>query len=393
MWRWIFLGVTALAVIVFGFSLMNVGGNGEVNADAVLADISMDSNGFTRAIGRWDWRFPRDFGAHPAFQTEWWYYTGNVETADGRHFGYQFTIFRRALTPQPILAEGEGNDSASEWRASQIYMAHFAVTDVAGGRYFHEQRFSRGSAGLAGAVVEPRYRVWLEGWQVAAQDDEARRTHITAQGANFAVELALEQVKPPALQGDNGLSPKSDEPGNASYYYSLTRLLTNGTITINGETFAVSGTTWKDHEFSTSALGEGAQGWDWFGLQLDDNRELMLGQIRLNNGGREPAFGGLLVNPDGSTRYLNASDFTLDVTATWTSPHTGAVYPAGWNITVNTGDADPLNLTLTPLLADQELHGGGNVDYWEGAVRITGDATGYGYAELTGYAQAMTGRF
>ncbi len=389
MGRWMILAVLALAVMVFGFSLIDAGGSGDLSAEAVLTTVNADISGFARAIDPWDWQFPQDFGAHPTFQTEWWYYTGNVQTGTGRHFGYQFTIFRRALTPQPSSPQA----GRSEWRANQIYMAHFAVTDVDGGRYFHEQRFSRGSADLAGATVEPVYRVWLEDWQVVAADESAQRTYITAQGANFGVALALEQVKAPALQGDNGLSPKSDEPGNASYYYSLTRLKTSGTIIINGETFDVSGATWKDHEFSTSALGGNAQGWDWFGLQLDDNRELMLGQIRLADGAREPAFGGLLVNADGSTRYLHAADFTLEVTGTWTSPHTGAVYPVGWNITVNTGDDEPLNLTLAPLLADQELHGGGGVDYWEGAVRISGGATGYGYAELTGYAQAMTGRF
>lgn len=386
MWRWIFLAVLALAVMLFGFSLIDAGGDGDVNAQAVLANVSADVSGFARAVEPREWQFPRDFGPHPEFQTEWWYYTGNVETGNGRHFGYQFTIFRRALTPSE-------QNSASEWRASQVYMAHFAVSDVDGGQYYHEQRFSRGGAELAGAVVEPRYRVWLEDWQVMAEDADARQTHITAQGENFAVNLSLEQTKPPALHGDNGLSAKSDEPGNASYYYSLTRLLTEGTITVDGETFDVVGATWKDHEFSTSALGQGAQGWDWFGLQLDDNRELMLGQIRLTDGTREPAFGGLLVDADGSTRYLRSSDFTLDVTDTWTSPHTSAVYPAGWMITVNTGDDEPLTLSLTPLLADQELLGGGNVDYWEGAVQISGDVKGYGYAELTGYAQPMTGRF
>ncbi|MBZ0275173.1 MAG: carotenoid 1,2-hydratase, partial [Anaerolineae bacterium] len=164
-------------------------------------------------------------------------------------------------------------------------------------------------------------------------------------------------------------------------------------VTINGESFTVSGTTWKDHEFSTSALGENAQGWDWFGLQLDDNRELMLGQIRLVGGDHEPAFGGLLVYPDGSTRQLDSGDFTLEVTGHWLSPHTGADYPAGWRVRVDVDDAEPLELILTPLISDQELQGTGNVDYWEGAVRISGDATGYGYAELTGYVNAMTGRF
>jgi predicted secreted hydrolase len=237
------------------------------------------------------------------------------------------------------------------------------------------------------------YAVWLEDWRILGQNPDSTLTQITADAGDFAVDLLLEQLKPPALQGENGLSAESMEADNASYYYSLTRLLTRGTIRIGDETFNVEGATWKDHEFSTSALGTNAQGWDWFGLQLDDNRELMLGQIRLTDGGREPAFGGLLVYPDGSTHYLPAEDFTFEVTATWESPHTGAVYPAGWNIQVHIGEAEPLDLVVTPLLADQELHGSGNVDYWEGAVGISGDATGYGYAELTGYVQTMVGRF
>jgi predicted secreted hydrolase len=391
MWRWTVLALVALVIIVSGFSLMDPGSGGTISAEAVLVNTAGDTGGFAQADAPYNWQFPLDFGAHPAFQTEWWYYTGNLKTADGRHFGYQFTVFRRALAPpsSPVtLAGGE----TSEWRADQIYMAHFALSDVEGGRYFHEQRFSRGGAGLAGAALEPVYRVWLEDWQVIALDEAAQITQVSALGAAFGLNLRLQQVKPPALQGDNGLSPKSDEPGSASYYYSLTRLKTAGKITVNGETFEVSGASWKDHEFSTSALGADAQGWDWFGLQLDDNRELMLGQIRMVDGSREPAFGGLLVEADGSTRYLSAEDFNIEVTATWTSPHTGAVYPAGWNISVNTG-AERLDITLTPLLADQELHGGGGVDYWEGAVAISGDAAGYGYAELTGYAQAMTGRF
>jgi predicted secreted hydrolase len=386
MWRWLALAVVVIGIVVFGFSLIDSSAGTEVAASAEFMGMTGDSSGFARAIDPWDWQFPQDFGAHPDFQTEWWYYTGNVQDSSGRHFGYQFTIFRRAILPDAASTD-------SEWRANQVYMAHFAVSDVQGGRYFHQQRFSRGGAGLAGAEADPRYRVWLEDWQVIAEDAASRLTTITADGGDFAVDLRLEQIKPPALQGQDGLSPKSAEPGNASYYYTLSRLLTSGTIRVGQETFTVTGATWKDHEFSTSALGLNAQGWDWFGLQLDDNRELMLGQIRLVDGGREPAFGGLLVEPDGSTRYLPAESFTFEVTTTWTSPHTGAIYPAGWTIRIDLGDPDPLVLTLTPLLADQELHGSGGIDYWEGAVQISGDVAGYGYAELTGYAQAMTGRF
>lgn len=385
MWRWIALALVAIAVVVFGFSLIDSSGSEGVSASAQFAVVSGDSSGYARAIDPYDWQFPADFGAHPDFQTEWWYYTGNLADENGRRFGFQFTIFRRAISPDTVKSE-------SEWRTGQVYLAYFTVSDIEGGQFHHAQRFSRGGAGLAGATVEPRYQVWLENWSVQAQDDEASQTTITADAGDFAVNLSLRQTKPPALQGDNGLSPKSGEVGNASYYYSLTRLLTDGTITLDGQTYAVSGTTWKDHEFSTSALGSKAQGWDWFGLQLDDDRELMLGQIRLQGGGTEPAFGGLLVNADGSTRYLKYDDFTITSTATWTSPHTGATYPAGWDITVNTGESDPLHIRLTPLLADQELTGGGT-DYWEGAVQISGDQTGYGYAELTGYVQAMANRF
>ncbi len=386
MWKWAVLTFVAVLIVVAGFSLAEPDRSGAATSSALLAGGAADTAGFTRATAPLDWSFPRDFGPHPGYQTEWWYYTGNLAGEDGRRFGFQFTIFRRALTP--VQPAGE----SSEWRSTDLYMAHFALTDVAGGQFFHEERFSRGGADLAGAAVTPVYRVWLEDWQVIAEDAEAIHTRITAAGEGYALDLALTQSRPPALQGEGGLSAKSDEPGNASHYYSLSRLRTEGTITIGGEAFAVEGAAWKDHEFSTSALGANALGWDWFGLQLDDNRELMVGQIRLADGGKDPFFGGLLVEPDGSTRFLPASSFTIDSTASWTSPHSGATYPAGWRITVDPGDGQPFTLTLTPQLADQELYGGG-IAYWEGSVRITGDATGYGYAELTGYADSMTGRF
>jgi predicted secreted hydrolase len=385
MWRYVLLGVVVLGIVIYGFTLIDIGGSGEISANAILLDPDPDISGYARAVAPYDWQFPRDHGPHPEYQTEWWYYTGNLGTQDGRRFGYQMTIFRRAITPTPPDAD------ASEWRTNQVYLAHFTVTDVEGDRFYHHQRFSRGGADLAGATVEPGFRVWLEDWQVVARNDDATLTAINAEGDGVSVDLTLEQVKPPALQGEGGLSPKSDEPGNASYYYSLSRLLTEGTVTVDGETFTVSGTTWMDHEFSTSALGSDAVGWDWYGLHLDDNRELMLGQIRLEGGGIEPVFGGTVVFPDGSTRLLDASAITVEPTGLWASPHTGATYPAGWALNVDTGEPEPLRLTLTPLVDDQELTEG--IAYWEGAVRITGDVTGYGYVELTGYAGSMNGRF
>ncbi|MEO8394728.1 MAG: lipocalin-like domain-containing protein [Chloroflexota bacterium] len=384
--RLLVLLLIVVVVVIFGFSLISVsGGSDQVNASALLANLGGDTSGYSRAIGARDWQFPQDFGAHPDFQTEWWYYTGNVQADSGERFGYQFTIFRRGISPSEA-------DTASEWRTNQLYMVHFAVSDVAGNQFFHDERFSRSGAGLAGAEISPNYRVWLGNWQVIGTNASDTQTQITAATDQVAVDFTLDQSKPPALQGDHGLSAKSSEPGNASYYYSLTDLKTSGTITIGGKAYRISGASWMDHEFGTSALGGDAKGWDWFGLQLDDGRQLMLGQIRQTDGGKDPYFGGLLVNADGSTQFLPSASFTIDSTGTWTSPHTHASYPAGWNVSVNVGENNPLKLTITPQIADQELNGNG-IAYWEGTVKVSGDATGYGYTELTGYASSMMGRF
>ncbi len=381
-WRIVTLLLLIGLVLIVGLSLIEPLNGNTLSARAQLEAPPPDISGYARAIEPWDWQFPRDHGAHPEFQTEWWYYTGVLATTEERRFGFQFTIFRRALAP---LAAREG----SEFRANDIYMAHFTLSDIAGGQFYHDVRYARGGAGLAGATIEPRYRVWLEDWHVSAEDAAATKTRISAASSDFAINLGLEQVKPPALQGDKGLSPKSAEIGNASYYYSLSRLIASGSVTVGGQRFAVAGNTWMDHEFSTSALGDDADGWDWFGLIFDDGSELMVGQIRLIDGGIEPAFGGLLVYPDGGARALSADDISIEATASWRSPHSGGEYPAGWEIEV--GGADGFRIDVSPLLADQELHSAGIV-YWEGAVQVSGDKGGYGYAELTGYVGSMRNR-
>lgn len=385
-WRVVIALILIGLVLIFGISLIEPLNGSALEARTQFEAPPPDPSGYARAIGPWDWQFPRDHGAHPQFQTEWWYYTGVLVTDYGRRFGFQFTIFRRAISPLEPASD-------SEFRTRDIYMAHFTISDIAAGRFYHDQRYSRGGAGLAGATPSDqmaRYRVWLEDWQVVAENDDATRQRILAASDDFALDLTLTQIKPPALQGDNGLSPKSEEIGNASYYYSLTRLVTSGTLTVGAETFTVSGDTWMDHEFSTSALGDGAQGWDWFGLIFEDGSELMIGQIRQMDGSVEPAFGGLLVYPDGSTRSLASGDFTLSATDTWRSPHTDADYPAGWEVQVL--GADSFRFSVAPLQADQELHGAG-IQYWEGAVRVSGDVSGFGYAELTGYVESMQNRF
>lgn len=373
--------VTVLFLLGLGAVWQARGTAEPIGAETVVLPFQANAAGYARATGPRQWDFPHDHGPHPAFQTEWWYYTGNLTTAAGRQFGFQFTIFRRALTP-------DKRTSPSEWYTNQIYMAHFTVSDVAGGAFYQEERFSRGAAGLAGSETTPRFRVWIEDWTVQAVNETAKSVQIRAKSNDFAIDLTLTSLKEPALHGENGLSQKGPEPGNASYYYSLTRLATAGTVAIAGKEYAVSGLSWMDREFGTNALSAGAVGWDWFALHLSDGRDLMVGQIRRDDRSTEPVFGGLLVSAEGRARYLASAEFTITPRGTWRSSFSGATYPAGWEIVVNLEDAT-LQLFLEPLLDNQEVTA--SVTYWEGAVRVSGDVDGFGYAELTGYAQPLRG--
>jgi predicted secreted hydrolase len=252
-------------------------------------------------------------GDHPTDQTEWWYYTGNLDTVDGRHFGYQFTIFRSALVPPE-----DRQQRPSSWGTDQIYMAHFAVTDVDTGRFFSFDRFSRGAAGLAGAQASP-YQVWIEDWNV--EELEPGVYNLRAVQDDVAIDLRLTDLKGPILQGDRGYSQKGPEPGNASYYYSLTRLASSGTVRVGETAYNVDGLSWMDHEFSTSALGPELVGWDWFSIQLDDGSELMVFQLRREDGTTDSFSSGTYVDPDGNTTRLDHQDFTVTVNDTWRSPH------------------------------------------------------------------------
>ncbi len=351
-----------------------------INPESLDQDIP---EGFTRASQVIPLDFPATFGPHPDYRTEWWYYTGNLETADGRHFGYQLTFFRHALVP-----EGEAPESDSDWRTNQLFFAHFTLTDVAGEQFTFSERFSRGGAGLAGAQAEP-YRVWLENWEV--RQIGTSRYQLIARENEISLDLTLVDEKGPILQGTEGYSQKGPDPGDASYYYSQPRLRTSGTIAVRDNQFSVEGWSWKDHEFSTSALSQDQVGWDWFSFQLDDGTDLMLYAIRREDGSIDPFSSGTLIDPDGKTRLLSLEDFAITVLDTWESPNTGAVYPSEWKISI---PQEELELTVTPYLEDQELQV--TVIYWEGAVKISGThagqpVSGSGYVELTGYAQDMRG--
>lgn len=376
-------------------------GTAEAGAQASLLPLlsEEDTAGFARATEAGAIEFPRDLGPHPDYQTEWWYYTGNLQTADGRRFGYQLTFFRRALAAPEPAPEPQATDEAtssaptteppSAWRTKQVYLAHFTISDVAGEAFYEHERFSRGALGLAGAQAEP-YRVWLEDW--SAEQVEPGQVHLVAQASDVALDVVLTETLPPILHGDGGLSVKGPEEGNASYYYSLVQQETRGTVTVQGQSYTVAGLSWKDHEYSTSALSPGAIGWDWFSLQLDNGAALMFFQIRREDGTLQPESNGTFIHPDGRTEPVTLEMWQMEVTDTWTSPQSEAEYPAGWRIRIPELD---LMLEGAPLLADQEL----NVStvYWEGAVQFAGtwqgqDVSATGYIELTGYAGTMEGR-
>lgn len=369
-------------VVIFGWAQSRATGlqiRGQL-AGLEPADPGAYAGQFARAEQVRPPSLPADHGPHPDFRTEWWYYTGNLADAAGNRYGFQLTFFRQGL--RPIAASPQ---RASEWGTSQVYFAHFTLTDAAGGRFYPHERFSRGAAGLAGAQADP-FRAWLEDWSASLEADGTIR--LQAREGDVSLDLRLTEAKPPVLHGDRGLSPKSEEPGNASYYYSLTRLPAEGTLTVPGGAVEVTGLAWMDHEWSTSALGPEAVGWDWFSLQLDDGRELMYFQIRQADGGIEPVSSGTIVAPDGTARPLARDAVEIEVLDTWTSPGSGATYPARWRFSI---PGEDLELTIRPLLADQELPV--SFVYWEGAVAVEGDATGYGYVEMTGYFRSMQGQF
>ncbi len=341
--------------------------------------------GFTQAVEGRELRFPDDFGPHDDYQSEWWYYTGNLQTAAGRHFGYQLTFFRRALAPPQDVSARE-----SAWASEQIYFAHFTVTDVERGAFQAFERFSRAAAGLAGAEPTP-YHVWLESWSVTEVGPDQYRLMAAEDG--LELDLLLTDTKGPVLQGENGYSQKGPAAGSASYYYSLTNLASRGRVTIQDQSFEVQGKSWMDHEFSTSALSEEQVGWDWFSVQLDDETELMLFQIRQADGTVDPFSSGTLIDREGGLQHLSREDFSIEVLDDWVSPRSGAVYPAGWIVRIPTAN---LELEISPLLADQELDV--SFVYWEGAVSVAGTRSGtpvqgFGYTELTGYFESIAGVF
>lgn len=332
------------------------------------------------------WQFPQDHGSHPQYQTEWWYFTGNLEGQDQQRFGYQFTIFRRALVPELQARE-------SRWATKDVFLVHLALSDLTEEKFYHDQQALRPVMGLAGASTGT-----LEAWvgDNRVEPDGDNRWKLTGVGKNFRYTLQLESRKPLVFHGEGGRDSKGKRPEQASYYYSMTRLDTSGTISIEGKQHQMRGWSWMDHEFGSSQLGAEQVGWDWFSVQFVDGSELMIYQLRRQDGMMDPASGGTFVDGKGNARWFTAGEIQLEPVEWWTSEKTGTRYPVQWQVRIPAID---LGFEARPLLLPQELttEGTTGVTYWEGAIEVKGThsgapISGKGYLELTGYKEAMAGR-
>ena len=331
--------------------------------------------------------FPRDHASHPDYRTEWWYYTGHLKSSSGKEFGFQLTFFRSGLKDLTL----EKNSSA--WKAEDLYFAHFALSDLSRRKFYFWQKMDRTVLGRAGSRTD-RYQVWVGDWSAQL----TREAHIlTAKAPGREMDLALRPLKRPVLHGEQGLSRKGAGGGQATYYYSLTRLEAAGTLRLDQEVFPVDGEAWMDHEFGSNQLAPDQMGWDWFGLQLEDGSEIMLYQIRRRDGGIDPFSSGTRVLADGKSVPLPRSAFSIGVAGHWRSPQSQALYPSGWILLIpNEG----IELEVTPDFPEQELDTGQTtgIVYWEGSVQVRGkqrgkSIQGKGYVELTGYKESLGKKF
>jgi predicted secreted hydrolase len=348
---------------------------------------------FKRAIPGKVFSFPQDHFSHPEFKTEWWYYSGHLQSSDRdkKFYGYQLTFFRTGL-------KSEKKETKSKWSIQNLFFAHLALTDESRKKFEYREKISRGSLGEAGASVYNRegepFQVWIENWSLVGKGPSFQNHLLQAGDKDLGVELLLNPEKNPIIHGQNGISQKAAGEGYASHYYSISRLKTEGKIFLKGKEIPVRGTSWMDHEFGSNQLREYQVGWDWFGLQLDNWVDLMFYQIRHRDGKKDPFSSGTIIFADGKNRHLTLNDFQIEVTDQWKSQKSGAVYPSKWGIKVS---ENQIELILSPTVKDQELvtKESTRVTYWEGSVKIDGRSRGdpvkgMGYVELTGYAKPFS---
>ncbi len=335
---------------------------------------------FLSALPGYHYTFPADHFNHSAYQTEWWYYTGNLHDQSAHRYGFELTFFRQAIQlPQTSL---ESTDPT--WRSDQIYLAHLALTDIDGRDFFHTERLNRAGPGLAASDINSR-KYWNGNWQVYWKNLATGEQQLQAVCDRFTLTLSLSAVKPPVIHGKDGISRKGPAPGEASHYISFTRLSAQGNLTRKGTAQNVTGLAWMDHEFFTQTPNPTLAGWDWFSIQLTNNQELMLYRLRDKSGAISPFSSGTYVDSSGAAHHLTADEVTLTPGRLWHK------YPVDWQIAI---PSLSLLLTEQTTLDNQEIStpSSPSPTYWEGAVIYSGTLhqkpiRGLGYLEMTGYAE------
>ena len=348
-----------------------------------------EPTGYLFVTGPCNLEFPKDHGPHPGYRTEWWYYTGNLQVASGEKYGFQLTFFRSQISPPNDRHKWP--QPASAWRTQQVYLAHSAISIISEKQHLQAELSARGALNMAGAdQIKDTTTIFLKNWSAQIGSDQHR---LKVHSDGFSYELVLTPEKPPVLHGIAGYSLKGSTAERASCYYSFTRLNAAGKLSIGGNRVAVKGSAWMDHEYSTALLEPELQGWDWFSLQLSDQTEVMAFVLRKEKGGIGPASSATVIGNRGRKRHISKDEFLVTVRNTWKSPHSKAVYPAGWRLQIFPSHLD---LNIKPNLADQEMQASGStgVIYWEGSVTIEGTragrpVVGQGYVELTGYDKAF----
>ena len=331
------------------------------------------------------YQFPEDHYSHNDFKTEWWYFTGNLESAEGKKFGFQVTWFRQGLR-----APEDRHSTKSRYIQDHLLFAHLAISDLETGEHLFSQQIARGAYGETGttnATAGPGKLVWVGNNHLYLLEDGLFQMALASDDPDFQLELTLEPTRPPMFNGVDGLSTKAPGEGNGSHYYSYTRLRSSGNLTVRGKQYNITkGSTWFDREWSTSVLGEEQVGWDWFSLNLSDGSDLMIYQLREKNGAASSTSSGTLRKPDGEILHLTLSDFKRTPgKASWTSPKSEGTYPTSWSIEI---PEHQISLEVEAAFQAQEM-ALFPVTYWEGSVQVSGSHQGQGYMELTGYAGAV----
>jgi predicted secreted hydrolase len=337
---------------------------------------------YKQALPGYSYQFPRDHFSHPDYRTEWWYYTGNVKSADGHRFGFELTFFRQGASREPLRNV--------DWGVQDLYLAHFAFSDLDAQKFYYTERVNRAGPGIAG-ISQQDGRVWNGNWQTQWVDGAQQ---LQAIADDFSIRLMLRSNKPEVIHGRNGVSQKGAGAGHASHYISLTQLITTGTVEVGGKSYEVQGTSWMDHEFSTDSLAPGEVGWDWLSIQLIDNTELMLYRLRHKDGTADPYSSGTYIDAEGRTTFLGLQDFSMQASdEIWTSPKSAAHYPTALRVTI---PSLALDLQIRTPMQSQELAGKTRLSpsYWEGAVDASGKRgsspiSGAGYLEMTGYDKPL----